>query len=288
MSPQRRAWRVVNDILNFVVVTSLSYRHQSKTTNHSIFDRQIFFLILLSVCWLSFPTSTKRSLPNLHKGLSLSPKLIRRSTNCHCPPPKKYKLQFRLFLPSSSLHLLLVVALQGAVTWHYDHFFPFNLAKTKQRENLNLAHEVLKDCHRNGQKLRFPKIAENMTVVITPWTSYVVLLHISICSSNNPELVIWTNQMHHIICPDFFVQTVPSCIFFLRSLQIISHGDWWSNWLTCFSIEKGIIFKTYLITRCYVFVTPDFTAIEVNWYIRIQNSLTLETYWMVKSNRRKM
>ena len=87
--------------------------------------------------------------------LTVSPKLIRRSTNCHCPP-KKYKLQFRLFLPSSALHLLLVVALQGAVTWHYDHFFPFNLPKTKQRENLNL---VLKDCHTNGQKFRFPKIA---------------------------------------------------------------------------------------------------------------------------------
>ena len=39
-----------------------------------------------------------------------------------------------------------------------------------------------------------------------------------------------------------------------------------ANYFTCFSIEKGIIFKTDLITRCYVFVTPDFTAIEVNWY----------------------
>ena len=98
-----------------------------------------------------------RSVTNIRYApcLTVSPKLIRRSTNCHCPP-KRYKLQFRLFLPSSSLHLLLVVALQGAVTWHYDHFFPFNLAKTKQRENLNL---VLKDCHTNGQKFRFPKIA---------------------------------------------------------------------------------------------------------------------------------
>ena len=135
--------------------------------------------------------------------LTVSPKLIRRSTNCHCPP-KRYKLQFRLFLPSSSLHLLLVVALQGAVTWHYDHFFPFNLAKTKQRENLNLAQDVLKDCHTNGQRFRFPKIAENMTVVITPWTSYVVLLLISICPSNNLKLVIWTNQTHHIIWPRLF------------------------------------------------------------------------------------
>ena len=208
---------------------------------------QIYFLILLSVCRLSFPTSTKRSLPNLHKGLSLSPKLIRRSTNCHCPPPKKYKLQFRLFLPSSALHLLLVVALQGAVTWHYDHFFPFNLAKTKQRENLNLAQDVLKDCHTNGQKFRFPKIA-------------VVRLFHQNCTKLDYLFKIFANY------------------FTWRLMIKLAH--------LLFN-RKGNHFQNRFDHKMLCFCNTWFHS---HWSKLISglNSLTLETYRMVKSNRRKM
>ena len=133
-----------------------------------------------------------------------------------------------MFLPSSSLHLLLVVALQGAVTWHYDHFFPFNLAKTKQRENLNL---VLKDCHTNGQKFRFPKIAGK-----------------------------------HDSCQTFSSKLYQAGLSFLDLFKLFHMEIKDQTGSLAFQSKRESFFKTKLVTRCYVFVTPDFTAIEVNWY----------------------
>ena len=60
-------------------------------------------------------------------------------SNCSCS--MKY-ISNLSFCPSP---LSLLVALQGAVTWHYDHFFPFTAPETKRIFNPGTNRQILQN-----------------------------------------------------------------------------------------------------------------------------------------------